>query len=122
MEASGGGRYPDLEKNFLNHDERSSLKFSAQQQGRRQHYYTRETAAGGGAAHEGDDDDEEDGKGKMQQKQYYLNDGSPFLPFGRFRMNVIPIIGLVLIPWLLFVLLVEMSSFRFYHDHSNLVW
>jgi len=49
----------------------------------------------------------------------YINTGSVFVPDARLRMNVIPIVLNVMIPFFLFMFFVTLSTFRFRHDHGN---
>lgn len=55
----------------------------------------------------------------VQQKDYYVNQGSVFTPDARIRINFLPIVLAVMLPWLLFVVLLTTSIFRFRHDHET---
>lgn len=50
-------------------------------------------------------------------KDLYFNAGSVFVPSARMRVNVIPIVLNVLLPFFGYLILTTLSSFRFRHDH-----
>merc|ERR1719163_1157837 len=47
---------------------------------------------------------------------------STFTPNKRTYMNIIPILFNIFLPWVFFVMLSSILSFKFYHNHANLAW
>ncbi|CAD7950836.1 unnamed protein product [Amoebophrya sp. A25] len=61
----------------------------------------------------------------LQNGDYYINKSSVFTVGSRIRLNFIPIVLNAVLPWILFVVLLTISVFRFRHDYErwcNTIW
>ena len=65
------------------------------------------------------DDPDERTRLWVRSKDYFINQGSIFTPDARIRINFVPIVLAVILPWILYVVLLTTSIFRFRHDHES---